>query len=166
MIRINEKFFEYLGHEEFKIEKFQDHMGLRPQQSERYARILKSLVQVGRVGEGELYKQVLGQKLEILLLQNPYVLDPGDDLEVQILFDGEPLRDKLVVGYNGDGKGPVSKSRARTNTAGIARFNLDRSGFWLIRLVHLLPCSEGSDVVDCSHVDWESYWASFSFKLD
>ena len=104
--------------------------------------------------------EVLSQRISIRLLQNPYLLDPGDDLEVQVSFDGEPLRDKLVWAYNGSKNGLVSKSMARTNEDGVAGFTLDRKGFWLIRLVHMRPCTEWPDL------DWESYWASYSFELD
>lgn len=161
----SEKFLEYLEHEEFKMEKFREHMGQRSAQRERYARTIKCLVGVGKVTEGDLHRRIVGQKLEILLLQNPYLLNPGDDLEVQVLFDGKGLRNHLVTAHNGDGERLVSTSKARTDADGIVRFNLDRGGFWLIRLVHLLPCSEGSNA-DCDYVDWESYWASYSFKLD
>ena len=161
----NDVFFEYLQHEGLDREEYREHMGSRPVQSEAYARNLKVLVQVGKTTGTELHKQVLGQKIEILLLQNPYRLDPGDDLDVQVLFDGEPLRGQLVKAYNSDGKGPVSKHQTRTNADGIARFKLDRSGLWLIRLVHLFPCS-GRSRVDCEDADWESYWSSYSFELD
>ncbi|MEE8261484.1 MAG: DUF4198 domain-containing protein [Gammaproteobacteria bacterium] len=161
----SEKFLEYLQHEEFRMEKFQDRIGRRLKERERYARTIKCLVGVGKVTEGDLHRRIVGQKLEILLLQNPYLLNPGDYLEVQVLFDAEPLPDQLVTAFHGDGERLVSTSKARTNADGIARFNLDRGGFWLIRLVHLLPCSEGSNA-DCDYVDWESYWASYSFELD
>lgn len=161
----NEVFLQYLQHEELDPEKFRRHMGSRPAQSEAYARTLKSLVRVGKGTGAELHRRVLGQKIEILLLQNPYRLDPGDDLDVQVLFDGEPLRGQLVKAYNSDGKGPVSKHRARTNAGGIVRFKLDRGGLWLIRLVHLLPCS-GRSEVDCEDADWESYWTAYSFEID
>ena len=161
-----EQFLENLKHEEFDIEKFREHMGRGPNEHERYARTLKSLVQVGAVAEGDLHKRVLGQKLEILLLQNPYLLDPGDDLDVQVLFEGEPLPDKLVRAYTKAGPGLVTKSKARTNQDGIARFTLDEAGPWLIRLVHMLPCAELADL-DCEEdAYWESHWASYSFALN
>jgi len=37
------------------------------------------------------YRQVLGQKIEIVLQQNPYLLGPGDSLDVKVLFEGKPL---------------------------------------------------------------------------
>lgn len=160
-----EQFRENLEHEEFDLGEFEPHMGERPTQTERYARTLKCLVQVGSVTEGDLHTRVLGQKLEILLLENPYLLDPGDELDVQVLFEGEPLRDQLVKAYSREAGGSVSKERARTDENGIATFKLDRAGSWLIRLVHMLPCAEHPDV-DCEEVDWESYWTSYSFELN
>ena len=74
----SEKFLEYLEHEEFKMGKFRDHVGDRPRQTERYARTLKCLLQVGDVTKGDLHKRVMGQKLEILLLQRrPPALSSG-----------------------------------------------------------------------------------------
>ena len=165
----SKEFLEYLDHEEFDRQKFEEHMGSTPFQTEGYQRTLKCLVRVGQATgtakATEVYKQVLGQTIEILLLQNPYRLDPGDDLEVRVLLDGEPLPGRFVNAYNSDGKGSVFKHRARTNAEGMARFNLDRGGLWLLRLVHLVPCS-GRSRVDCEDAAWESYWSSYSFELD
>ncbi len=82
-----------------------------------------------------------------------------------MLFNGEPLPDQLVMAFNREGEGPVAKSKARTNENGSARFTLDQRGVWLLRLVHLLPCSDRFEG-DCDDVDWESYWTSFIFSLD
>jgi len=103
---------------------------------------------------------VLGENIEILPLQNPYTLPFGDNLDVLILFDGEPLPDKLVWAYSSNEKKGVSLYKTHTNAWGIARFKLDRKGPWLIRLVHMVPCHRWDDV------DWESYWGTFSFKVD
>ncbi len=104
--------------------------------------------------------QLLGSKLDVRLLHNPYVLDPGDSLEVRVLFDGQPLPDRLIRAYNDDGTRRISMSEAHTDARGIARFTLERAGLWQIRLVHMLPCRDWPDV------DWHSYWTSYSFKLD
>ena len=162
-----DEFFEYLKHEGFDREGFEQHMGSRPVQTEGYQRTLKTLVQVGKrpAPASEIYRQVLGQELEMVLVQNPYALDPGDDLDVRVLFRSEPLSGLLVKAYNGDGQGPVSEHLARTGADGIARFNLAKDGLWLIRLVHLIPCT-GSSRVDCEDAAWESYWTAYSFELD
>ena len=126
---------------------------------------LKCLFQVGPAGHGDLHKKVLGQKLEILLLQNPYTLKPGDELDVQVLFDGKPAPDLLVRALNDDGDQLIATSKRRTDARGIARFTLKRAGLWLVRLVLLQPCSAAADV-DCADVDWQSYWSAYSFRLD
>lgn len=160
-----EQFMENLEHEEFDLAEFEPHMGARATQTERYARTLKCLVRVGSVMQGNLHKRVMGQKLEILLLENPYLLDPGDVLHVQVLFEGSPLGDQLVKAYARDTRGSVTKLRARTDENGVAGFTLERAGSWLIRLVYMLPCGERPDI-DCDDVHWESYWTSYSFELD
>lgn len=99
-----ENFLKYLEHEEFDKDKFRDHMGSRPEQSEVYGRGLQTLVQVGAPGNSDLYKRVLGQPIEIVLLQNPHALDPGEALNVQVLFEGKTLPDKLIKAYNSDGQ--------------------------------------------------------------
>ncbi len=159
-----EQFLENLEHEGFDPAAFEPHMGDRDSQSERYARTLKSLVQVGEAAQGDLHRRIVGQKLEILLLQNPYALDPGDRLDVQVLFEGEPLAGALVKAHGRGEGGAVSTYAARTGDDGVAGFELERAGAWLVRLIHMLPCGERADI-DCEDVHWESYWSSYTFEV-
>jgi uncharacterized GH25 family protein len=157
----DEQFSESLVYEEMDdVIKLREQIGRRDVERKRYDRSIKALIKVGDSAEGDLYKKVLGQKVEIVLLQNPFLLNPGDELEVQILFKGKPLADKLVRAYNDDGAGSVTKATAKTDERGIARFTLDRKGFWLIRLSHIWPCSE------CPKADWENHYSTYSFVLD
>lgn len=168
----NQEFFEYLEHEGLERDKFEPQMGPETYQTEGYQRSLKSLVLVGDAAAGagseseiEVYDRVLGQPIEIIPLQNPYLLDPGDDLEVQVQLHGEPLASQQVKAYASDGNGPATNQQQTTNEDGVARLTLDRRGLWLIRLVHMAPCSERSNV-DCQDTAWESYWSALSFELD
>jgi len=154
----NETFLKYLKYEEL-INKYGDQLAKTPKQSERYARTMKSLVKVGKVTNGDIYKKVLGKKAEIVVLNNPYLLKPGEDLKVQVLFDGKPLPNQLVMAINGDGKTSGTTLKARTTSDGIANFKLNQKGTWLIRLVYLRPCPD-------PYTDWESFWASYTFELD
>ena len=160
----NEEFLEYLEHEEFDEKMLLDGMGQRPKQRERFARAFKCLIQVGEKTNGDVYSQVLGQKIEIVLQQNPYLLDPGDTLDVKVLFEGKPLADKLVKAFNKNSAGEISESKARTNAKGFAQFTLDKPGIWMLRFVQLRPCVERSSG-DCEGIDWESYWTSYTFEL-
>lgn len=156
-----EEFSEYLEHENLDdVKKIWEKTGKRKVEKERYSRFLKSLIVSGSNFKGEVYKKVFGLKLEIVLLKNPYELSVGDSIEAKILFDGKPLPDKIVMIYNQDLKeGKFTEQKVKTDKDGIVKFKLTSDGFWLIRLVHLLPCN------GCKDVNWESFWASFSFEI-
>ena len=161
------KFIEHLRHEDLDLEEFKDRLGQKPMQGERYARSLKSLLKAGKTDvDNTLYKQVIGQKIEIVLLQNPYRLNPGDALEVQVLFEGKPLPGQRVVALNREEIiYPTTSVAAKTNAQGLTKFTLLRPGTWLIRLVYLRECTEKEEG-ECLGFEWESYWASYSFELD
>lgn len=150
-----QEFNEYLKHEGITDIKIDSKNGV---QKERYRRYLKSLVLSGEEVKGEIYKKVLGQRLEIVLLKNPYLLKVGDDLEVQVLFEGKPLVNKIVTLYS-TGQNDVFEQRVKTNKNGVAKFKVKNSGFQLVRLVHLRKCE------NCDDINWESFWASFSFEI-
>ncbi len=150
-----EEFNEYLKHEGITDIRSK----LRGKvQKERYRRYIKSLILSGDKVDGEIYKKVVGQRLEIVLLQNPYLLKVGDKLEVQVLFEGKPLVNKVVTLYSVD-RDSVFEQKVRTNKNGIAKFKIKNLGFHLVRLVHLRECE------NCDDVNWESFWTSFSFEV-
>lgn len=122
---------------------------------ERYSRYLKSLLQAG-ARHDETYKRELGFKLEIIPQTNPYELKIGDSLEVKVLFEGKPLPNAKVFADNREA-GSTRTQQTRTTAAGIATVKLDRSGFWLVRLVHMRRCAA------LAEADWESFWAAYTF---
>jgi uncharacterized GH25 family protein len=156
----DEQFNNSLEHEEMNdIIAMRKKIGRKQEEHKRYDRSIKALLRAGDSIAGEVYKKVLGHKVELILLQNPFMLAPGDDLEVQVIDRGKPLANKLIKAYNGDGEKLVSTQKAYTGENGIAKFKLDRKGFWLIRLSHLWHCA------DCEKVDWENHYSTFSFML-
>lgn len=122
---------------------------------ERYSRFIKSLLQVGDRRD-EAYKKLVGLKLEIIPLENPYSKKVGDRLKFQVLFDGKPLAGKTVFAGNRDG----ATQKMTTDRAGKTTMKIDRSGLWLIRLVFMQRCS-----MNCNEADWESFWGAFSFGV-
>ena len=159
-----DKFVEYLEHEEYNVDDFKDRLAGRIFELERYARTMKTLIRVGDSVDGNAYRRVLAQRIEIVLRQNPYLLELGDELEARVLFDGNPLQDRAVMAFNKTAGGSVTKTTTRTDANGVATFTLDREGVWLLRLVHLRPCEEPVDDT-CDGADWESFWASFTFNF-
>jgi uncharacterized GH25 family protein len=126
--------------------------------SERYSRFLKTLLQVGNKHDAT-FKKIAGMKLEIVPLENPYSKKVGDNLKMQILFDGKPLADKTVFANNRENT-DVSSQKLTTDKNGKISVKLDRKGVWLIRLVFMQRCK-----TDCKEADWESFWGGFSFGV-
>jgi uncharacterized GH25 family protein len=153
------KFNSYLEHEGlFHVLELRRHAGQEQTAGrERYRRYLKALVQVGEKTD-ETYKRKVGHRLEILPHTNPSAANIGDRITVSVLFDGKPLRGAQTEAYNRRGDS-VKTQETKTDDQGRVQFTLDRSGLWLIRLVHMQRCEKvpGSD--------WESFWAAYTFQL-
>jgi uncharacterized GH25 family protein len=126
---------------------------------ERYRRYLKSLVQVGDERD-DAYQTVVGQKLEIIPLKNPATLKSGDELPVRVAFEGRPLADAKFFALHRTPDGKVETQAVRTTADGTATVRVSGSGLWVLRLVHMRPCTE-----DCASIDWESFWGSYSFGV-
>ncbi len=126
--------------------------------SERYSRFLKTLLQVGDKHDAT-FKKIAGMKLEIVPLENPYAKKVGDNLKLQVLFDGKPIADKTVFANNRETT-DISTQKLKTDKNGKFSVKLDRKGVWLIRLVFMQRCQ-----TDCKEADCESFWGSFSFGI-
>ena len=124
---------------------------------ERYRRYLKALIQVGDKPD-DTYARKMGHRLEIVPRANPTTRKKGDRLTVSVLFEGQPLRGASVTAYNRQADSTKTQE-GRTNDQGQANFKLDRSGLWLIRLVHMQRTK------NVSGIDWESFWAAYSFQM-
>ena len=122
---------------------------------ERYSRFLKSLLQAGATRDAT-FKKRLGQKLEIIPMENPYSKNVGDSLTLQVFFDGKPLADRTVFAENRESK----TQKMVTGKNGEFTVKLEKSGLWLARLVIMQRCK-----AECGEADWESFWGAFSFGV-
>jgi uncharacterized GH25 family protein len=125
---------------------------------ERYGRYIKCLLQVGDAKD-DTCTRVLGQRLEIVPKRNPYKFKAGDALTVRVLFEGKPLAGAKLFAHHQAGDKVTTKT-VRTGKDGTATIKLDKAGSWLLRLVHMRPCTGDADA------DWESFWAACSFGLN
>lgn len=150
-------FEEYLKHEGIDDIKLSS-ADTKKVERERYRRYIKSLISFDGSVEGEVYKKVLNQRLEIILLKNPFLLKVGDVIEAKVLFEGKPLVNKTVMLYS-LWSDKVTEQKVKTDKNGIAKFRIKNPGFHLVRLVYLRKCE------NCDNLDWESFWASFSFEI-
>ena len=119
---------------------------MRSDKSETETRFCKALVVVGKPEAGSpLRWSELGQRLEIVPQTDPVLLlERGGRLELQILFEREPLAGVRVHALPGSAPQGGGK-RARTDEIGLTRFSLDRPGPWLIRVEHRARAKDGWD---------------------
>lgn len=129
-------------------------------QKETYTRYLKALVLSGKSNKDTLFKTVVGQNFEIILLKNPYALHKGDVIKAQIFFMGKPLANKIITARNRIGSEPSIVLNAKTDQNGICSFKLKRNGNWFIHATQMIACDQKPGI------DWESFWTSYSFWIE
>ncbi len=131
---------------------------------ESYSRYLKALVQPGNptaATPNTLYKRRIGQRLEVLLENDPGRIDPADKLTVKVLFEGNPLAGAKVFACHRMGEDqPPTVVSAVTSAKGLAEFKLDQPGLWLVRTVYMRATNSGPR----TEAQWESFWAAYTFS--
>jgi uncharacterized GH25 family protein len=162
-IEIEPKLFD----EYIKAEGYQNVIQMRTEKGnqdqpgrEKYIRFLKCFVQVG-ASPTDNFSKSLGQKIELIPLENPYSKRIGSQLSVRVLFDDKPLPGARVMAtYDTFSKEhDVYAHTVQTDADGIARIPIDKPGLWLVRANHMLPLQ------DDPKADWESYWTNFTFYV-
>ena len=124
---------------------------------ELYSRCVKSLLRAGVSGEETGFDRVLKFPVELVPELNPYGLSVGDELPVRILRQGKPLAGVLVVAHpHGE---PSQSVQQRSDERGRIRLPLAQAGPWLVTAVHMERIEQSEEA------DWESWWASLTFKL-
>lgn len=131
---------------------------------ERYSKHVKALVLVGgrrSASEDTAFRVRLGYPAELVPLDNPYAMQPGQRLRVRALVDAKPVAGLLVLagGHSATGR-KFSEVRARTDSQGIARLALRQRGVWYVKFVSMRPIGAGAD-----SVDYESKWATLTFAV-
>jgi hypothetical protein len=153
-------FNEYLAHDGIpdvlEARRRSGQLGLPAR--ERYAKHVKTLLQVGALRSGG-YDVVLGYPAELVPLNNPYGLGVGGVLRVRALVDGAPVPGLTVISGGRTAAGATIRERAvRTDPAGVARIPLRTRGAWYVKFIHMVPVRGDS-------VDYESKWATLTFGV-
>jgi len=107
---------------------------------------------------GNLYKSQECKQLEIVLEQNPYKLQYGDDITAIILLNGKPQEGTSTTIYTKSNSGQIHAAKYRSNAEGKIYFKLNRSGLWLLQTVYANPSKEEG-------MDYNYYQSSFSFRF-
>jgi uncharacterized GH25 family protein len=151
------KFNEYL-----KGEGLENIIKLRKQQGkenadgrEFYQRCVKTLFQVGDV-QDETYKQNTGMRLEVIALENPYLVKDKKNIQFKILFENKAVTNALVLAWHSnDGKTTVEKMRS--NKEGEVIIPITKTGRWMISTVKMIP------ITNNQKADYQSFWGSYTF---
>ena len=95
----------------------------------------KAIVNAGANDTGCL--QPIGDRLEVLTTANPATIKPGDDIAVQVLFDGKPLTTPVYATYDGfSGEENTYAYYTEGRPDGTARVRITQPGIWMIRVEH------------------------------
>ena len=105
----------------------------------------KALVIVGdAAASSPLRWSELGQRLEIVPQSDPVqLIRGGGELEVQVLWEREPLAGVSVEAVLRDGARQAAQV-ATTDEIGVVRFDLQRRGFWVICVEHDAGFGDGA----------------------
>jgi hypothetical protein len=162
-----EMFAEYLEHEgltdahaEFKAN---NKLGTI---RERYTKHAKAVFQVGDAPLSDDYRQVLGYKAEIFLDQHPGKVKVGEEMGVQVLFEGKPLKNQILyVSHASRGeqaKATVAQNSLytlRTDENGRAKFRITAKDKWFVQMIHM------QKLVNDEDADYESNWSTITFAV-
>jgi hypothetical protein len=123
---------------------------------EYFVRCAKALIQSGGSKE-EIYKTEFGYILELIAENDPYHLNPGDELSFRLIYRGEPAANLLMQAFTREN--PEIRQRIRTDSAGRATIQLTEPGVWMVKAVNIQPITGDPKAA------WQSYWASYVFEL-
>jgi len=124
--------------------------------TEQYRKCAKVVFRLGDGGSGR-FAEPVGQRLEIVPLEDPTLLAPRRTLPVRVLFDGAPLvRANLCWDLPGNGEDLAGCTW--TDARGEALVPIVRPGWTTVRLVHMTRPRT-------TEFEYESFWASCSFVV-
>ncbi|GAA4329904.1 DUF4198 domain-containing protein [Mucilaginibacter gynuensis] len=124
---------------------------------ERYSRFLKTLVMVDKQS-GNVFDKVLGDEYEIVLKNNPYKLNYGDDITGLLYFKGKLLQSGHVDLYIRTSKGSLYPERFVTDANGQFFFKLSREGIYMLKAVRTEASAD-------KNADFDTWWTSYTFAF-
>jgi uncharacterized GH25 family protein len=98
----------------------------------------KTLVNLSPSDDG--YKEVVGDRLEIVPLTNPATVKVGDEIAVRVVFDKQPLTAPVFATY--DGFSTEENTYAYYTEGrddGTAKVKITHPGLWMVRVEHKTP---------------------------
>jgi uncharacterized GH25 family protein len=154
-----EKFNDYL-----KEDGLEDALDIRTKTNtldkpskEFYSRYVKLLVQAGNKTV-DSFKKKTGMRIEIIPMQNPYLLKSGDYLQCLVLFNGKPSAPQMVKIWNKIGNTTFQQNNYTEND-GTLKFPISSKGPWMVSTVKMIASEKPG-------ADWQSFWSSLVFGIE
>lgn len=123
---------------------------------ESYSKLARTYIKVGTEGsDTRCIDEISEARFDILPLGDPSALAPGDTLELQVLFDGEPLAGQ-AIGFVREGSEP--ETLIRSDTAGRATVTVQGVGRHMIYATNLRTA-------DGAVFNWESDFTTLTFRV-
>lgn len=108
----------------------------------KYEKFAKTLINPS--SDDGLYKKVLGQDLEIVLLTNPADVKPGGDIKAEVLLNSKPVKAPLGLTYDGYSKEmDTYMTKVETGADGMATLKVTKPGLWMLRTEYTEALSDG-----------------------
>jgi uncharacterized GH25 family protein len=124
---------------------------------ERYSKHVKAIFQVGAERTND-FATALGYPAELVPLDNPYALKPGDTLRIRALVDGRPVAGQPVLAGGRTGTGArIAARQITTNQEGVAALPLTPRGRWYVKFIRMVPKGDNHN--------YESKWATMTFEV-
>ena len=113
---------------------------------EKYTSIMKSLIEVEKNSTNGFDKP-LNDEYEIILKDNPYKGNYGDDIIAQVRLRGKPLVNAVVMQYIKTATGnAIFAQKLSSDKQGQIYFKLNREGIYLLRSAYIEPSKDkGAD---------------------
>jgi len=124
---------------------------------EKYTNYMKTLVAVDKTS-GSVFDKPLNDDYEIVLRENPYKFNYGDDITAVVLFKGKPLAAALVTLTVKTVGGNVFPQKLSSDATGLIYFKLSREGIYALTSSHTQPSTDKT-------VDFESWRTTFTFAF-
>ncbi|WDF56078.1 DUF4198 domain-containing protein [Mucilaginibacter sp. KACC 22063] len=103
--------------------------------------VLKTIIAVDKNG-GNAYEKPMKEDFEVILEQNPYKQNYGDDITGVVLLKGQPVKAARVNLVIRSGKGTEFPQELSTNEKGEFYFKMTREGVYLLRAINIVPSKD------------------------
>ena len=156
------KFAQFAREEgvEWVLEEFQNKHDRQLPVREKFRRFAKSLFSVGMASGAD---QPMGMELELVAMDNPYLIGEKDALRFQLLYQGAPLVGAQVSIFSRSQSQSAHRDTAITDHQGIVTLSQLPGREYLLNAVHLRAPGLLERFTQGTH--WESLWASLTFGV-